>query len=85
MTGHDTFPDRWPLDHVDIAGGERRLEKLTVPPGDDEVIICDFWPACGCAGNCDDVVPKALPRWVWPAWLALLALCLLAAWAASSN
>jgi hypothetical protein len=70
-----------PLDHVRVEPG--RLERMTVPPGRDEVIVCDFWPACGCGGNCDEAVEKPLPRWVWAAWFGLLALCFLAAWLAS--
>lgn len=78
----EPFPDRWPLDHVDIArdGAARRFESLTVPGEDRARTVCDNWPECQCDGDCDDyVTPAPLPGWVWPAWFALLCLSILAA------
>jgi hypothetical protein len=77
----DPFPGGAPLDHAGIEPG--RLERITIPPGRDEFLVCDFWPACGCAYNCDEAQKRPLPRWVWAAWFGLLALCFIAAWLAS--
>jgi len=83
-TAQHRLPNAWPLDHVDITEGDRRPEQATGRHGNGEVAGCEYWPACGCTGDCDEAAAKTLPRWAWIAWFALLALCILAAWLASN-
>jgi hypothetical protein len=59
--GRDPFPNRWPLDHVDMAAGDMRsLETIIIPPGNRRQIICGNWPECDCRSDCADLDPKPL-------------------------
>ena len=70
-TGHDSFPDRAPLDHVEIAPGDRVLQVVTVPGTEHSQRVCENWPGCNCQGDCDEHCPQP-----WPLWLKLAGLAL---------
>jgi hypothetical protein len=70
--GRDSFPNRWPLDHVDMAAGDfRSIERIIIPPGNRSQIICGNWPECACQSDCADLEPKPMPLWKFLAIAAI--------------
>lgn len=60
-TGRDPFPNRWPLDHVEMAASDRPdLETITIPPGFRRQVVCGNWPECACQKDCADHAMKPL-------------------------
>jgi hypothetical protein len=35
------------------------LERITIPPGNQQQRVCDAWPECQCDGDCTDA-PRGL-------------------------
>jgi hypothetical protein len=55
------LPTAWPLDHVEMAPGDvRKVQTVTIPPGDRTQIVCDNFPECACQSDCADVGPQPL-------------------------
>jgi hypothetical protein len=58
------LPNAWPLDHVEMAPGDvRKVQTVTIPPGNRTQIVCDNFPECACQSDCADVDPTPLPLW----------------------
>src|SRR5690606_34101956 len=49
---------QWPADAFDES--PRGLEHITIPPGNEQQIVCDSWPECQCDGDCNCDAPRGL-------------------------
>lgn len=68
---HSELP-RWPTDAFD---NPRRLERITIPPGNQQQLVCDDWPECQCEGDCDDAT-RPLTEEQCVLLMVLAALCI---------
>jgi hypothetical protein len=56
------LPNAWPLDHVEMAPGVvRKVQTVTIPPGNRTQIVCDNFPECACLEDCADFPATPLP------------------------
>jgi hypothetical protein len=63
-TARQRLPNAWPLDHVEMAPGDvRKVQTVTIPPGNRTQIVCDNFPECACQSDCADFPETPLPTW----------------------
>ncbi|RWO90881.1 hypothetical protein [Mesorhizobium sp.] len=51
-----------------------RLERITVPPFSEEIVICESWPHCDCVGDCPDAIRSPVVRRILIGMMAAVAL-----------
>ena len=71
---------RWPRCDCPDGTVDRNcpgLETLAIPPGNQTVNVCDWFPDCGCEGDCGSLAPHGLsePQFLFLVMLFGLSVC----------